>query len=140
MVTSNHRLKDFKPGTIVWLRMAAIIGFVVGLSYLLANIHVSLGFLYFVYIFLFVMPIKMLLMWLQINYVLADLLSMFFFPLLLWIVINFIVLRNKKKSYWWLTTGLLVIAGILVLLLIIIIVSVVFGYMEHTKVGLNGFP
>src|SRR3989338_5244685 len=42
---------DFKPGTILWAKAIVIIGFVVGLSYLLSKLSFLLGILFYLYIF-----------------------------------------------------------------------------------------
>ena len=111
---------DFKPGTILWAKAIVIIGFVLGLSYLLSKLSFLLGILFYLYIFVFASPGAFFQVALSLSEYSSIILAMLIFPVYFLIFMNYFYLYfKKKKTVWWLTT-LFVITTIIYILGIII--------------------
>ena len=112
---------DFKPGTILWLKIVIIIGMIIGSSYLLSKVYFFLGFLFHIYLALFVSPAFISAIFSnKIIFYIVNIVGILIFPLYLLIAMNYFYLYfKKKKTIWWLTT-LFVVFTILYLLGIIL--------------------
>jgi|SRR3989338_10565786 len=116
-------LKEFREGTILWIKSTLIIAIVVATSYLLSKIFFPFGFFYYIYIYIFSMPGAFL----QVMFLLGKYSSIFIsftiLPIYLFISLNYFYLYfKKKKTVWWLTT-------LFVITTILYVVGIILGWL-----------
>lgn len=111
MEKRNLSWDDFKPGTLLWLKIVLYLGFIIGVSYVLSKAYFFLGFLFHIYFFLFVSPAfisAIFTNWL-IFYIL-NIIGVLAFPVYLLIAINYFYFYFKKKiTIRWLTALFVVV-------------------------------
>ena len=124
MSRSKLSWPDFKPGMLLWLKTIMIIGFIIGLSYLLSKLFFLLGILFYAYFFIFVSPAFIGAPFgASLIAKVITFLTVIAFPLYLLIAINYFYLYfKKKKTIWWLTT-------IFVLFTILYFLGIILGWL-----------
>ncbi|MDP3800263.1 MAG: hypothetical protein Q8Q90_02455 [bacterium] len=113
MEQNKLTLKDFKPGTILWLKIILIISVVVGLSYLLSKVVAFFGLFYFIYLFFTGMALFAVLFEGSSLGLVISILGIIIFPLYLLIAVNYYYLHFKEKNKTKWLTAIFIISTIL---------------------------